>query len=207
MRLTFRHIGVLYNPWVAQSNLDRKGTMRIKRHTQSIWTIENFLSQQECQGLIALSEERGYDEAQVNVSGIQTTLKTVRNNSRLFYEDKSLAQNYWQRLKPFSPVVGGITPIGLNELFRFYKYTTTQRFKRHRDGSFIRDNNECSKVTFLIYLNDDYKGGETWFKDTTITPKTGMALCFYHELWHEGFEIKAGTKYALRSDIMYGKNE
>ena len=40
-------------------------------------------------------------------------------------------------------------------------------------------------------------------KITTIKPKTGMALVFHHPLRHEGKEITSGTKYVLRTDIMY----
>ena len=46
--------------------------------------------------------------------------------------------------------------IGLNEMFRFYRYTTGQRFKMHRDGSFKRNEIERSFYTFMIYLNDDF---------------------------------------------------
>ena len=94
--------------------------------------------------------------------------------------------------------------IGLNEMFRFYRYTTGQRFKMHRDGSFKRNEIERSFYTFMIYLNDDFEGGETEFQNLfTITPKQGSLLIFYHPLKHESKIITSGVKYVLRSDIMY----
>ena len=63
-------------------------------------------------------------------------------------------------------------------------------------------------LSFLIYLNDDFQGGETEFrKITTVVPKKGMALVFMHNLRHEGKEVLSGTKYVLRTDIMYRLNE
>lgn len=70
-----------------------------------------------------------------------------------------------------------------------------------------------SLLTFMIYLNEGYEGGETQFDDAAKSPpgesvsvagKVGMALVFEHELLHEGAEVTAGVKYVLRSDVMYG---
>ncbi|WP_255405155.1 2OG-Fe(II) oxygenase [Tenacibaculum sp. MAR_2010_89] len=89
-------------------------------------------------------------------------------------------------------------------MFRVYKYSSGQRFKMHIDGSFKRNLNEESLFSFLIYLNDDFEGGETEFRKLfTISPKKGTALVFKHRLMHEGKEIISGIKYILRTDIMY----
>jgi hypothetical protein len=39
--------------------------------------------------------------------------------------------------------------------------------------------------------------------DVSVVPKNGMALCFRHELLHEGTRVIRGRKYVLRSDVMY----
>ena len=57
----------------------------------------------------------------------------------------------------------------------------------------------------MIYLNDDFAGGETNFGETCIKPETGMALVFEHDLLHEGCAVMKGRKYVLRSDVMYGR--
>ena len=53
------------------------------------------------------------------------------------------------------------------------------------DGSFKRDYFEVSKLTFMVYLNSDYDGGETEFEGLKIVPQTGMALVFPHRLRHQ----------------------
>lgn len=57
----------------------------------------------------------------------------------------------------------------------------------------------------MIYLNEDFVGGETSFDELNIVPKTGMAFCFIHEQKYVGNPVSQGFKYVLRSDIMYQK--
>ncbi|MCA9067586.1 MAG: hypothetical protein KDA84_01600, partial [Planctomycetaceae bacterium] len=64
----------------------------------------------------------------------------------------------------------------------------------------------------MIYLNEDFTGGETSFDDSysnepfdafEVTPQTGMALCFAHHVHHKGEPVLEGRKYVLRTDVMY----
>ncbi len=43
--------------------------MQVLQHTQTIWTIENFLSPEECDEPITLSEALSYEEAEVSLPG------------------------------------------------------------------------------------------------------------------------------------------
>ncbi len=131
-------------------------------------------------------------------------MKNIKNNYRLIHFDVVLANKYWEKLLQFCPkYIENNGAVGLNEQFRFYKYEVEQRFKKHIDGRFKRSEFEESRITFMIYLNDDYIGEQTKFNDIIIIPKTGTALCFIHEQKHEGVSVKKGEKYVLRSDIMY----
>jgi len=180
--------------------------MKHQQHTPEIWTIEGFLSEQECDELIYISEASGYEEAQVSFKSGAKMMKGLRNNERILFKDKDLALRLWQRLQPYCPPqLENSIAIGLNEQFRFYKYEVGQRFKRHIDGRFQRNEQEESRITFMVYLNEDFEGGQTAFDDFSIQIKKGMALCFIHELKHEGQAVSSGTKYVLRSDVMYRK--
>ena len=56
------------------------------------------------------------------------------------------------------------------------------------------------------YLNEDFDGGETSFIDGEIKPKTGLAAFMtQHNYLHEAKEATNGTKYVLRTDVMYRK--
>jgi hypothetical protein len=178
--------------------------MEVLQHTEKIWTLENFLSPSECTELIQLSETLGYEEAEVSLPGGAKMMKGLRNNYRLLYQDTALAERYWQKLKTYCPLmIENSRAVGLNKQFRFYKYELDQRFKRHIDGRFQRNAQEESRITFMIYLNEDFEGGETSFDQISITPKTGSALCFIHEQKHEGSPVRNGIKYVLRSDVIY----
>jgi prolyl 4-hydroxylase len=169
-----------------------------------LFVIEDFFTSHECDELIIWSELKGYEEAKVQVRGQEVMMKAVRNNSRINFIDFDLANRIWEKFKPFAVNrFANSEVLGLNEMFRFYKYEKGERFKKHIDGSYIRNEEEASYFTLMIYLNDDFEGGETVFQDHNIQPKKGMALVFYHGMKHSGEEIKAGIKYVLRTDIMY----
>lgn len=197
-------------------------------HTPNIWTIENFLSEEECQNLIFFSENKSYQEATVSLKSGAKMMKNIRNNERVIYEDTQLAQKYWQKLKDFCPKNSSeivkeeaqgyntdYEAVGLNPTFRFYKYESNQRFKKHIDGRVKLEKEgqkQESRITFMIYLSDDFEGGQTVFdyknernelEVIEIQSKIGTALCFVHEIKHEGKPVPEGTKYVLRSDIMF----
>ena len=183
-------------------------------NNQPILTIENFLTAQETYELIRLSETNGYNEATVNIDGTQKMIKNIRNNDRYIYDNTDFAEELWPDVLPYAnQILPDKTPICLNERFRFYRYSSEQRFNRHIDGSVTKENGLKSYVTLMIYLNDNFEGGETVFRnrgekpgsksEVIIEPKQGMALLFHHPLWHEGKAVTSGIKYAIRSDIFY----
>ena len=173
---------------------------------KEIYVIEDFLSREECDELMAIADNIGFEEARVQVgNNQQNMLKGIRNNERIVYMNQELADKLYQRALPWIvPSIDDHVAVGLNEQFRYYRYSPGQRFKMHRDGSFKRDETERSFYTFLLYLNDDFEGGATAFQDIcTVSPKQGSLLIFHHPLKHEGEILISGNKYALRSDVMY----
>ncbi len=181
--------------------------MILMQCAENIWTIEAALSATRCDELINFSEEKGYQEATVSLPEGAKMIKGLRNNYRVVYQDKNLAQSLYNRLHAIFPVVGDNSlPMGLNETFRFYRYDKEQRFKRHIDGR-VKVNGHESRLTFMVYLNANFEGGETKFNDVLIHPKKGMALLFIHELKHESLPIIRGQKYVLRSDVFYPRSK
>ncbi|KAF2758581.1 hypothetical protein EJ05DRAFT_464436 [Pseudovirgaria hyperparasitica] len=108
----------------------------------------------------------------------------------------------------------------LNERMRFLKYVGGEFFRPHCDGTYeTPDRKERSYYTLHLYLNDamnaapgerPLQGGATVFHDYTmreryeVVPKVGRVLVFQHRsLLHSGDDVVQGTKYTLRTDIMY----
>ncbi|MGI4873134.1 MAG: 2OG-Fe(II) oxygenase [Janthinobacterium lividum] len=178
--------------------------MKFTSITDSIFTIDDFFTRHECLETIVRSEEVGYELAKINTANGSRTRTDIRNNSRAFYKNEELAEALWAKLQPFGPPpLGPSVPIGLNELFRFYRYQRGHQFKGHYDESYVRNAHEASYFTFMVYLNDNFQGGDTTFRGLRIRPRQGMALLFRHSLYHEGSEVTQGVKYVLRSDVMY----
>jgi hypothetical protein len=143
--------------------------MKVITHSSNILTIENFWSKNECEQYIKLSESLGYEAATVQTENGHKVVEHIRNNYRVLFENVQLAEDLWSKLIPFAPSeIGNSKAVGLNELFRFYKYGIGEEFKKHRDQSFIRNEVEASYFTFMIYLNETFEGGETEFKNITI---------------------------------------
>merc|ERR1719161_3537991 len=70
----------------------------------------------------------------------------------------------------------------------------------------------------MLYLNDDFQGFPTTFykgsqKHYTLPdpakvlheliPERGSCLVFNHNLTHDGGKLNSGTKYLLRTEVMY----
>jgi len=171
-----------------------------------IFTFDDVLSCEECDEYIAFTERIGYEAAPISTGLGFAVRPEIRNNSRVIVDDHRRSSDLWQRVRDLVPAfLQGRQAVGLNERFRFYRYDAGERFAPHADGPFRRANGEESLLTFMIYLNDGFEGGETGFGNVWITPKTGMALIFHHHLSHEGSAVKGGRKYVLRSDVMYGR--
>ncbi len=69
----------------------------------------------------------------------------------------------------------------------------------------MREDGARTLLTVLVYLNGDVEGGATRFPDARISvaPVAGRACVFPHLLSHEGVVVQRGTKYALRTNVVF----
>ncbi|KAI1778615.1 hypothetical protein F4818DRAFT_438772 [Hypoxylon cercidicola] len=110
----------------------------------------------------------------------------------------------------------------VNKRMRFLRYGKGQFFRPHCDSAYheVSDGHAVmSHYTLHLYLNDskqevgdkaDLVGGATSFLSSNkqrkldVDPKAGRVLIFQHRrLYHSGDEVVEGTKYTVRTDIMY----
>ena len=121
---------------------------------------------------------------------------------------------------------------GLNRRWRFYRYDAGGTYRPHVDGAWpgssvtgSRDRpryeydafgDRLSRLTMLVYLNDDFEGGETAFFSagddsidvTAVQPLRGAVLFFPHgettgSLIHEGSSVTARLKFVVRTEVLY----
>jgi predicted 2-oxoglutarate/Fe(II)-dependent dioxygenase YbiX len=92
---------------------------------------------------------------------------------------------------------------------QFLRYDVGDHYDKHNDsesyeqGKLKRVVNR--DISILLYLNDDYEGGQIEFNQIQLTlrPKTGMLLAFpsYIEFEHKVHPVTNGTRYSLVSWI------
>eukprot|EP00455_Lapot_gusevi_P025722 TRINITY_DN2715_c0_g1_i9.p1 TRINITY_DN2715_c0_g1~~TRINITY_DN2715_c0_g1_i9.p1 ORF type:complete len:208 (-),score=22.66 TRINITY_DN2715_c0_g1_i9:127-750(-) len=175
--------------------------------------VDGLFSAEEVKEWIEISERTGYSPALINIgNGRQRLMTDVRNNMRCIIDDHEWAQRIFERVKAHIPERWeGLEVAGVNERLRFLRYDPGEKFEPHYDGCYQRDDgSERSQLTILIYLNDDYTGGQTTFlsergegDDLVCDVKVGRVLLMEHPILHEGRTPTTGRKYVLRSDIMY----
>lgn len=82
------------------------------------------------------------------------------------------------------------------EAVNFVKYSAGEHFDVHSDHGF----SYICTVSTVAYLNDDYDGGELWFKhlDQKIKPDAGDIVVFPSNFIyaHASLPVVSGTKYS-----------
>ena len=199
---------------------DGKELIRNKDH---LFLVDHLLHQEECKEILKKEESLGFESITSEYP------VEYRNSKRILYNDKELAAKLWKRLKKYMIDCNFMKPYGLdsegywipisvNECMRLSKYEPGNYFKPHTDGQFVRNDDERSIYTLIIYLNDGFVGGETKFMRRVdplaenemkfknlceISPKMGSASVFNHDLYHQGCLVTEGVKYILRTEIMF----
>lgn len=181
-----------------------------------LWTIDEFLSPGECAAILAEQQRADWLPATINGATGRIVDAKVRSSSTAVVRDSGLAERLYARVLPHLPQVmvdqvGGrprrVKPVGIYQPLRVYRYEPGQQFAPHHDQSYQDGSGRRSLLTFMIYLNEDFTGGTTTFPDQKqeIHPRAGRALLFQHMLLHCGERVLTGTKYVLRSDVIFGE--
>lgn len=221
-----------------------------KHHGLQLFTISNFLTKSECLDIILDAENKKFKpSAPLGGGNGMTGREEPRTSQFSIRNDNNLASTLWHRIKELLPPdlshlssTGYLTtpelarqwsPISVNPHIRIYKYKKGESFPEHVDYKMRRIVWRKSKkfeqltfMTMLVYLNDDFKGGQTGFwtnhdtighkehcrflrknlvkhHDVVITPIQGMVLINDQCLLHEGLPPRKGCKYVLRTDIVH----
>jgi len=174
-------------------------------------TIKSFLSAKECQGIIELSaplfsrSQVVSDESARNHSGRSSFTAMLEKNDNTHLRDLYLRSAHLLKV-----------PLENLEYGQCVSYQTGQEYQAHYDtpdagtpmGQKIITKYGQRIVTLLIYLNDDFQGGETYFPnlDYKVRPETGMAVIFKNtdregnidpNSLHAGLPVFSGQKFAF----------
>jgi hypothetical protein len=178
--------------------------MNITRHTKYIWEVENLITEEECDEFNNLFDNLGLEP----VEGFRNL---VRKNDSYSFEDQTaqevdnlawsfvlrahklfLEKNQWIFFNWDKEELTGDTAWKGKNIIR--SYNADDFYDWHTD----HNKTNLSELSYIIYLNDDFEGGETCFKndDLSVQPKKCSALCFpvdhYHI--HRSNKIISGNK-------------
>jgi hypothetical protein len=91
------------------------------------------------------------------------------------------------------------------EAFNFIKYGPGQHFQEHHDHGFSYN---CT-VSLVAYVNDDYEGGELYFRlqNLNVKPEAGDLFIFPSNYMypHRAMPVHSGTKYSIVTMLDYNK--
>ncbi len=172
--------------------------------------IPNFLSKEECLKIKEISSGR-LDKSRVYTSNNDIEDNTVRISKQCWLKDLDDPI-----LAVISERVAKITRTDLKsqEEFQVVKYDQGGFYKPHYDAC-NKETDDCVRlnkglgpryITVIMYLNDDFEGGETHFPNikTSIKPEIGKAAIFYNvdndgeilpKSLHGGLDVRNGDKW------------
>ncbi len=166
--------------------------------------IPDLLNAPQCQKLIGQMEA---DPILLEPVKTRTSLY-----ARIYLHLPELAGEIWNgirdRLCQQFPEYGKDL-VAIRPIWSATKYLEGGYLGPHVDGE-SQNRGYRSKLTIVLYLNDEFEGGETNFYPDDeakellgcIIPETGMAIILPQDVFHSGEPITSGTKYILRSDIL-----
>jgi hypothetical protein len=156
---------------------------------QSMLQVENF------------QHSEGYDSLS------QTSSRVMERTSLTFFDNRSKFDHIVDYcLHTVHRNTGDNFKLEQTEILQITRYSSGQFYTAHYDHFNLPDvpHIENDRIaTIILYLNDDYQGGGTWFTDIPlmITPHKGR-ICYFkyppeYDLTfyrHEGCEVISGQK-------------
>lgn len=183
------------------------------------WVVEfeSFLTEEECDQLIRLGQQRGYKRSQVDAKKrkdgfFDSAVTDDRTSSNTWCIEECYNDPIVQKITNRIVNLTGVPETNM-ESFQLLQYEVGQYYMEHHDFN-VYHMEGPRILTFFIYLNHVEEGGETRFNklDITVTPKQGRAILWPSVLdsnlnapetftYHEALPVLKGVKYAANAWI------
>jgi prolyl 4-hydroxylase len=184
-------------------------------NSYNVQEIENLLTPEECDQLIEFSRKKGMKESDVLSYGHATDTvvdKHNRTSKTAWLQDTE--HPIAMKVATLSEELTKI-PRENQEMLQVAYYEPGGKFNEHYDACNESNKEYCDKMnhyaghrwaTLLIYLNDNFDGGETEFPliHKKIAPKKGKGILFWNtyeneviipESRHKGNPVEHGEKW------------
>jgi prolyl 4-hydroxylase len=179
---------------------DREISVIAKVEEPLVVILGNVLSDEECDALIRMSQDR------MQRSKVANSLEVdeLRTSSSMFFQESEndLVAKVEKRVSQIMNI-----PIEHGEGLQVLNYQIGQEYKAHFDFFSSPTVKNPRISTLVMYLNDVEQGGETYFPklNFSVTPQKGMAVYFEYFYdnqdlnnltLHGGAPVIAGDKWA-----------
>lgn len=190
----------------------------IEKHTYGdyeVLEIRDILTKDQCKRLMEIAEKQGMTPSEVidyGAKGDRATNTGFRKSVQAWLKDST--DPLTMRLAEYTEKMTGY-PRANQEMVQIVKYDEGGQFIQHYDACDHVDQEYCARVnhwaghrraTLLIYLNDDFEGGETEFTKLglKIKPEAGKGILFWstkeddkiiEKSMHQGHPVKNGNKW------------
>jgi len=191
--------------------IDQNGIGNFKEVTNSIFIADSIFSKEHCNEILEeFKNEEKWNVAKISIAKENKTGKddiigvvdiSQRNAFNVTFKDFDMSKKprTLQSLVKLQKQVSSFTTNEFGLEFNQFgneqliKYPQGGLFKAHTD---THRNNSHRAFTIILYLNDDFEGGETDFPNLNYKcePKIGRALIFPSTELHCGMPANRGEK-------------
>jgi prolyl 4-hydroxylase len=211
----------------------KKYHLKVVSVTPRVFEIADFLSSDECDTLVALALEAGLQASTLQAGGgasHQTTDRSTRSSSNTWLPRRvaNVTDAIYRRAAQLLQMDESLLQkdsVGdgyhahehsLAESLQVVRYQTGEEYTAHHDFVYPPTFSRYQPTRFatlLLYLNDDFEGGQTVFpravnaqyhEGITVEPQKGKAILFYNMLadgnmddlsQHSGQPVESGEKF------------
>ena len=179
---------------------------------QEIFVIERLLEPELCNHILQITEQFELEQAGIELQKVDTQ---IRSNSSLYLDNndpllKSTNDLLLSKVSVIQKLLYQNYGIAFPhaETCTILRYQPGEFYKRHIDNLLLRSRlEEAAKgipirdVSIVGYLNEDFRGGETYFdrQNLKVKPKMGDVVVF-PSFWthpHQSLPVTEGVKYSF----------
>lgn len=161
--------------------------------------FDAFLSPAECAEIVTFARaSSAWSPATIYTQAGAASINAAVRRAEMLTEEALPAElaARWPEIKARAHRLGGDPSLSVGEI-QLVRYSPGGSFVTHLDA--IDAPSEWRKRSIVVYLNDDFAGGETTFSPlrVRVRPRAGYALRFPPYVAHAGETVERGEKFAL----------
>lgn len=177
----------------------------------SVFEIDDAFTRTECAELCSYMHGKLQRSKVVGSNGIDTVSQDRTSQTAWLKHDDVAQEAFVNKFIRLGARLTGYKDLKFYEDISIVRYQASEMYREHYDACATKRHCQTNdriyrKATIILYLNDDFEGGETYFPKIglNVKPKTGKAVLFYNtddtgqeilESLHAGNPVKSGEKW------------